>query len=201
MPGGGGPIGESSGTGVLTINGGFITVDASGDGIDVNGCATMTGGTVIVNGPENNGNGALDYDGTFEVSGGVLIAAGSTGMAQAPSDGSSINSVKLTLSSQSAENIVRIEDEDGNEIVTFAPAKQYASVVVASSEFKTGSTYNVYIGGSSDGISNSGLYEGGNYKDGERIMSFTINEKITSSVQDGVSAQSMGKGGRGMRQP
>lgn len=201
MPGGGGPIGESSGTGVLTINGGFITVDASGDGIDVNGCATMTGGTVIVNGPENNGNGALDYDGTFEVSGGVLIAAGSTGMAQAPSDGSSINSIKITLSSQSAENIVRIEDEDGNEIVTFAPAKQYASVVVASSEFETGSTYNVYVGGSSDGTSNSGLYEGGNYKDGERIMSFTINEKITSSVQDGVSAQSMGGGGRGMRQP
>lgn len=197
MPG----IGESSGTGVLTINGGFITVDASGDGIDVNGCATMTGGTVIVNGPENNGNGALDYDGTFEVSGGVLIAAGSTGMAQAPSDGSSINSIKLTLSSQSAENIVRIEDEDGNEIVTFAPAKQYASIVIASSEFETGSTYNVYVGGSSDGTSNSGLYEGGNYKDGERIMSFTINEKITSSVQDGVSAQSMGKGGRGMRQP
>ncbi len=197
MPG----IGESSGTGVLTINGGFITVDASGDGIDVNGCATMTGGTVIVNGPENNGNGALDYDGTFEVSGGVLIAAGSTGMAQALSDGSSINSIKLTLSSQSAENIVRIEDEDGNEIVTFAPAKQYASIVIASSEFETGSTYNVYVGGSSDGTSNSGLYEGGNYKDGERIMSFTINEKITSSVQDGVSAQSMGKGGRGMRQP
>ena len=195
MPG----IGESSGTGVLTINGGFITVDASGDGIDVNGCATMTGGTVIVNGPENNGNGALDYDGTFEVSGGVLIAAGRTGMAQAPSDGSSINSIKLTLSSQSAENIVRIEDEDGNEIVTFAPAKQYASIVIASSEFETGSTYNVYVGGSSDGTSNSGLYEGGNYKDGERIMSFTINEKITSSVQDGVSAQSMGKGGRGMR--
>ena len=197
MPG----IGESSGTGVLTINGGFITVDASGDGIDVNGCATMTGGTVIVNGPENNGNGALDYDGTFEVSGGVLIAAGSTGMAQAPSDGSSINSIKLTLSSQSAENIVRIEDEDGNEIVTFAPAKQYASIVIASSEFETGSTYNVYVGGSSDGTSNSGLYEGGNYKDGERIMSFTINEKITSSVQDGVSAQSMGGGGRGMRHP
>ncbi|MDU1004076.1 carbohydrate-binding domain-containing protein [Clostridium butyricum] len=197
MPG----IGESSGTGVLTIDGGFITVDASGDGIDVNGCATMTGGTVIVNGPENNGNGALDYDGTFEVSGGVLIAARSTGMAQAPSDGSSINSIKLTLSSQSAENIVRIEDEDGNEIVTFAPAKQYASIVIASSEFETGSTYNVYVGGSSDGTSNSGLYEGGNYKDGERIMSFTINEKITSSVQDGVSAQSMGKGGRGMRQP
>lgn len=200
-PGGGGPMGESSGTGVLTINGGVITVDASGDGIDVNGSGTMTGGTVIVNGPENNGNGALDYDGTFEVSGGLLIAAGSTGMAQAPSDGSSINSIKLTLSSQSAENIVRIEDEDGNEIVTFAPAKQYASIVIASSEFETGSTYNVYVGGSSDGTSNSGLYEGGNYKDGERIMSFTINEKITSSVQDGVSAQSMGKGGRGMRQP
>ena len=46
----------------------------------------MVGGTVLVNGPTNNGNGSLDYDETFDISGGTLVAAGSAGMAQMPSD-------------------------------------------------------------------------------------------------------------------
>lgn len=61
------------------INGGTLTVNAGGDGLDSNGSINMTGGTVIVNGPTNSGNGALDYDGTFEISGGYLVAAGRLG--------------------------------------------------------------------------------------------------------------------------
>ncbi len=49
----------------------------------------MAGGTVLVNGPTNDGNGSLDYDGTFDISGGILVATGSSGMAQMPSDSSS----------------------------------------------------------------------------------------------------------------
>ena len=46
----------------LYIHGGNIVVDAVGDGIDVNGAMEMTGGVVLVNGPTNDGNGALDED-------------------------------------------------------------------------------------------------------------------------------------------
>ena len=42
-------------------------------------------GTVIANGPTNDGNGPLDYLGTFNISGGFLVAVGSSGMAQVPS--------------------------------------------------------------------------------------------------------------------
>lgn len=35
-------------------------------------------------GPTGNGNGALDYDGSCEITGGILVAAGSAGMAEAP---------------------------------------------------------------------------------------------------------------------
>ncbi|MCG2785349.1 MAG: carbohydrate-binding domain-containing protein, partial [Anaerolineae bacterium] len=48
----------------LTINGGYIYVDAHGDGLDANGPIEMTAGTVIVNGPTANNNGALDYTGS-----------------------------------------------------------------------------------------------------------------------------------------
>lgn len=48
--------------------------------------------------------------------GGTLIAAGSSGMAQAPSTESTQNSIKVTLAAQIANTLVRIESEDGEEI-------------------------------------------------------------------------------------
>jgi hypothetical protein len=44
----------------LHIYGGYIYVDAMGDGVDVNGIVEMTAETLIVNGPVDNDNGALD---------------------------------------------------------------------------------------------------------------------------------------------
>jgi len=79
----------------LYVHGGTILVDARGDGLDVNGAIEMTGGVVLVNGPTNDGNGALDYDAGFNLTGGLLGAAGSSGMAQAPGTNSSQNSVAI----------------------------------------------------------------------------------------------------------
>ncbi|MDP2857651.1 MAG: carbohydrate-binding domain-containing protein [Bacillota bacterium] len=77
--------GMAAGVHKLFINGGYIFVDADGDGIDVNGTITMTGGFVVVNGPLSQNNGALDFDAGFIISGGTIVASGSSGMAQAPS--------------------------------------------------------------------------------------------------------------------
>lgn len=193
-PGGFG--GSSSSNGVININGGYLTVNASGDGIDSNGSIYMKGGTAIVNGPTDDGNGHLDYDWSFEMTGGFLIAASSSGMVQAPSTESTQNSIKVTLSSQSANNLVRIENEKGEEILTFAPSKQYASVVVSSPKFETGSTYKVYVGGSSTGTVNDGVYSDGTYTKGEEIGSFTISSTVTEVTQEGVTVTN-GMGGQG----
>jgi hypothetical protein len=55
----------------LYVNGGYIVVDAAGDGLDINGPIDMTDGVVIVNGPTANNNGALDYTGAFTITGGL----------------------------------------------------------------------------------------------------------------------------------
>jgi formylmethanofuran dehydrogenase subunit C len=55
----------------LYIYGGYVFIDAEGDGLDANGAIDMTGGTVIVNGPTGNNNGALDYMGSFNLRGGA----------------------------------------------------------------------------------------------------------------------------------
>ncbi|HDS06693.1 MAG TPA: carbohydrate-binding domain-containing protein, partial [Bacteroides sp.] len=64
---------SSSGNYFLFINGGYVSINADGDGIDVNGSIVMTGGEVIIDGPVFNMNGALDCDGVFQVEGGFLL--------------------------------------------------------------------------------------------------------------------------------
>lgn len=182
----------------ININGGYITVNASGDGVDSNGSIYMKDGTLIVNGPTNNGNGALDYDGKFEVTGGTVIAAGSLGMAQGISSESTINSIKISLSQRDANNLVHIEDEDGKNIITFAPEKEYSSVVIASPELKSDSTYKIYVGGSSTGNSNYGLYTDGDYTKGDEIGSAQISSYSTDVTEEGVTVSKGGpNGGKG----
>lgn len=171
----------SSGNGTINLNVEDI-VDASGDGIDANGSIYMKEGTVIVNGPEDNGNGALDYDGKFEISGGLLIAAGGAGMAQSPSTTSTQNSVNI-FTSLSANTLIRIEDESGNEVITFAPSKNAQSVVISSPNIKTNESYKVYTGGESTGTSIDGLYSEGSYSGGTELESFTAASTVTTVGQ------------------
>ncbi|MBN1120006.1 MAG: carbohydrate-binding domain-containing protein [Anaerolineae bacterium] len=179
-PGGGGMDQfAASGDYHLTINGGMIVVDAGGDGLDSNGSVDMTGGVVLVNGPTNNGNGALDC-GTFNITGGFLMAAGSSGMAEAPDDSSSQYSVLINFdSAQAAGSLVHIQSSAGDEILTFAPTKQYQSIVFSSPKLANGETYDVYLGGSSTGTPNDSLYEGGSYTPGTQYTSLTISGMVT----------------------
>lgn len=180
---------------VLTISGGTLTVDATGDGLDSNGSIVMSGGTVIVNGPTNGGNGSLDYDGSFEQSGGTLIAAGSSGMAQAPSDTSSQHAISMTFpQTQKAGTLVHLEDSEGNTILTFAPLKDYQSVVISSPELKDGGSYTLYSGGTSSGSEANGLYTDGEYTGGTKVVAFGISSSVTWLNESGVTTANTNQG-------
>jgi len=166
----------------LYINGGYIYVDATGDGIDSNGDVTMTGGTVIINGPTSNMNGALDH-GSFKMTGGFLVAVGSSGMAEAPDDTSTQYSILLNFKlPKEAGTIIRIQTGSGTEILTFKPTKQYQSIAFSSPALAK-VTYNVYLGGNSTGGTVvDGLYTGGTYTGGPIYNSFTIS-RIVETVR------------------
>lgn len=169
-----------TGSNYLNIHGGAIYVEAAGDGIDVNGAIEMTGGLVVVNGPTEQMNGALDFDGGFNISGGSLVAAGSSGMAQAPSANSGQNSLLVFLSStQPAGTLFHIQNSRGEEILTFAPVKLYQSVVFSSSQLENGETYTIYLGGNASGISTDGIYQGGTYTPGTEFEKFTVSGAVT----------------------
>jgi hypothetical protein len=169
-----------SGDCYLYVTGGYVFIDAYGDGIDVNGTIEMTDGFVIVNGPTNNGNGPLDYLGTFNMDGGFLLAVGSSGMAQAPSMSSTQYSVMHNFASpEAAGTMVHIETESGQDVLTFVPTKEYQSVLLSSPELENGTSYAVYSGGSSTGTVTDGLYSGGTYTAGTQVADFAISSMVT----------------------
>lgn len=71
-------IGERSDRFAINIHGGDLYIDAGSDGLDSNNDINMTGGTVEVYGADAGMDVAIDYDGTFTLSGGTLFGAGMT---------------------------------------------------------------------------------------------------------------------------
>jgi hypothetical protein len=162
------------------INGGYISITAGGDGVDVGGDITMTSGTLIVNGPTDNGNGPLDFT-TFKMTGGLLVAAGSSGMAQALSTTSTQCSVLVKFqTSYAAGTLVNIQSSTRTDVVTFKATKLFQSVLVCSSSLTSGSTYSISVGGSSTGTLKDGIYSNGVYSGGTVYKSFTISSVVTT---------------------
>lgn len=183
-PGGGGgqDMFMNSGDCSFTVNGGYIVVSASGDGVDINGAVVMTSGTLIVTGPTDNANGALDFS-TFKMTGGYLIAVGSSGMAQSLSTTSTQCSVIVNFrTAYSGGQIINIQTSSGTNVLTFKATKHFQSIVFCSPSLIYGTTYDVYVGGSSTGTLKDGVYSNGVYTQGEKYTSFTISSVVTKST-------------------
>ena len=175
----------SASTGSIEINGGYLYVDATGDGLDANGSITLSNGFVIVNGPTDGGNGALDYDASFNITGGTLIAAGSSQMAQTPSTSSTQPILNINTSSLNAGELINVTDSNGTNILTFAPTKTVQSIIISTPDLKLNSTYTISSGGSSTGSELDGIYEGGTYSNGTELGTMTLSSVITSLGQSG----------------
>ena len=69
-------LGERSDKYAINIAGGDLYIDAGSDGLDSNNDINITGGRVEVYGADAMMDAAIDYDGTFTLSGGTLFGAG-----------------------------------------------------------------------------------------------------------------------------
>ena len=161
--GNGGPGGSNGGPGggmeeatdynLIQISGGKIYINASGDGIDSNGNLTVTGGEIYVDGPTSGGDGALDCSGTTLISGGTVIAVGSSGMAENFDSSSAQGSMITTVSDSMITGDITLKDSDGNTIVSYSPSKEYSSVVISCADLKEGETYTLVAGDTSTSVS------------------------------------------------
>ena len=142
----------------VQIAGGQITIDAGADGIDSNGNLYVTGGTVYINGPEDDSEGALDYNGSAYISGGIFAAVGSFGMMQAFSEESEQRIILVYYDeTQTAGTAITLTDESGKEVFSWTPEKSYGCLLLSIPEFADGMTYTLASGESSQELSIEGI--------------------------------------------
>lgn len=172
----------SSASCYINISGGTIYINAGGDGIDSNGKLTISGGYIVVEGPTDNGNGALDYDSTALVSGGVIIAIGYSGMAMNFSSAEQ-GSILCNLNSVQSKNTkIVLKDTSGDILLEFTSSKSFNSILISCPELVIGESFTLTVGSQSIGIS---------------LTSFLYGGGMNGGMQPGNSGGAMRPGGRG----
>ena len=141
---------------LVTISGGMVRINAQGDGIDSNGDLVISGGEVYVSGPRNGGDGALDYNGSGTISGGIVVACGMGGMSQNLSDGSQCSAM-INLSGSGE---IKLTDTSGNVLLSYTPADDYSCIVVSCPELAEGSEYTLSYGSASQSFTQSEAHMG-----------------------------------------
>ena len=146
-PGMGGVDMDADNDAYILITGGTININANGDGIDSNGCIGITGGSVYVLGPSDNGNGAMDYGICAAITGGEIVAVGGSGMAQGFGDESTQCSALVNFDEWiDAGETITLTDSDGKEVLSYKVDKKFNSVVISTSDMKQGETYTLTVG-------------------------------------------------------
>lgn len=175
----------------LLISGGQVFIDAEGDGIDSNGDIEMTGGFVVIHGPINGADSAVDYNGSYVLTSGTLLAIGSSGMAKNITETSTQGSFLLNTTEIKSGTTVHIETAEGEEIITFSSDKNYNSILLSSSLIEKGEDIRVLTGGEAEGVDEYGIYAKGSYSGGTLLVDIEMTSLQTTI---GESSEQMGPG-------
>ena len=132
----------------IVIDGGTLTVDAEGDGLDAIGSIEINGGTVVVNGPTSGANGALDYDDTATLNGGTVLFVDNGQM----TTGFGTNSSQAFLMASvqgTAGSTVEVVDSSGKTVASLKASKSFSTVLISSPDIKDGEKYTIKVGSNS----------------------------------------------------
>lgn len=163
----------------IQIEGGYVYVNADGDGLDSNGYLNITGGTVVVDGPSDGGNSALDTETGIYLDGGTVLASGSSGMLETPSSQSTQYCLVYSGSSLNSGTVISLKDSSGNTLLSHTLVKTAQAFTISSPDIGKGSSYTLYSGSSS-------------------LAVFTVSAIVTSSgTSSSGNTNTGGNGGQG----
>lgn len=129
----------------------------AGDGVDSNGSVYISGGTLTVSTLGNTREGGVDYGGgEFVITGGALMAGGSSMMQESISTASTQCSAVLAVNSQAAGTVVTITGENGNEIWSVPMANVFTCLVLSHPDMTPGHIYTVTYGTASSTLDFTG---------------------------------------------
>ena len=130
----------------IKIFGGNITLSGGNDVLDSNGTLEITGGIITVNNPNMVVYGEpdciIDVNGTATVSGGTFIAysRGATSASQA------FTVPYITSSVTESGASVTVKDSSGQTVIEIPSAEKCSILYIASDNLTSGETYTVTIG-------------------------------------------------------
>ena len=142
--------GENS---AINIKGGNITItNANGrdaDGLDSNKDIYISGGNLLISVADDGSSSALDYGsengGICKITGGTVLACGSSGMAEG-FDSSSTQGFIMYNVSANAGTTVTLENSEGTELLSEKIPCSFSSVVVSTPEMNLGDTCILTVG-------------------------------------------------------
>lgn len=132
--------------GRLIITGGELHINAAADGLDANGSIVQTNGRVYIASSSNGVEVPLDYDGSYQMTGGELIAFGSgSHMLQTISEkGSTVQSVVVGASIPAGGTIL-IVDTNGEVLASEESEITCSSFIYASENLTVGMKITAFV--------------------------------------------------------
>ena len=149
----------------VLISGGALTIvnttAQDADGIDSNGDVLISGGVIRVSLPGAGTNNAIDFGsesgGVCSISGGSVIACGSSNMAESFDDSSSQCSIFYNWSAaRAAGTELSLIDGAGTVLVSWEVPCSFSSLTLSVPELQDGESYTLQLGGASEEVALSG---------------------------------------------
>lgn len=169
---------------VINITGGNITITNSdgrdADGLDSNKDIYISGGKILIS-VSDNSNNAIDYGsengGVCEISGGTVLACGSSSMAEG-FDSSSAQGFIMYTESAAAGTTVSVANSDGGELLSEEIPYSFSSVVISTPEMNIGDTCILTIGESEETITIDNTTVSSGFAQGNSPMKDLQNDGI-----------------------
>ncbi|NMA69785.1 MAG: carbohydrate-binding domain-containing protein [Desulfitobacterium sp.] len=137
----------------LRVSGGEIHIISNGDGLDINGDLFIDGGKLLLSSPVSSGKATFGFGGKAIITGGIIMATGSSVTAQSFSDSSTQYSVLHNLTDiMNAGSEITILDSNGKEILKWTADQDFCSVQFSSPDLLEGKTYTLVADNFSDKI-------------------------------------------------
>ena len=157
----------------INISDGFLFVKALGDGIDSNGDIKVSGGVTVVS-QSGGGNSPIDCgDGgyTFTVSGGTVLAMGSSDMFSESIPSSTSNPMVYSTALGNSSSSLSVGD-----LIAIKNPQTFGAAIFISDKLTNSSKYNFVIGGTISGSeykSGTGIYFPAENVSGGKTVSVT----------------------------
>ena len=151
---------------------------------------------MLVFGSSSGGEGALDYTGSSSISGGTLVALGSSGMAQSMEPDDSHATLMVTWDEvQPAGTRLTLCTQQGEILCSLQSTNSFQTAVISTDSLSAGQEVSLYTGGTVN--SDSQLLTMGTLSDGELLCEVTLAEGVTNISSDGSQRSSQPGGSFG----